>query len=52
MRLEKQIKYCEEHNDPMFAPTDGICWSCNRQIPDTDEKLITGCPHCHHSFCE
>jgi hypothetical protein len=50
--MKKQKKYCEEHNVPMFAPEDGKCWCCNKQIPDTDEKLITGCPFCNYSFCD
>lgn len=44
-----------------FAPTNGICWRCKRNIAEgengiTLEKLgdyiITGCPHCHISYCE
>lgn len=44
-----------------FAPSNGICWRCGRNIAEgangiTLEKLgdyiITGCPHCNYSFCD
>ena len=42
-----------------FAPPSGYCYSCRRQIYDTDDRkekalkeLVTGCPHCHYSFVE
>ena len=44
-----------------FAPSDGRCWKCGRNIAEgkgaiTVESLgnyiITGCPHCHASFCD
>lgn len=55
-----QKEYCENHELPHFAPSDGICWSCHRQIYDEDRisveeaksELITGCPVCHRSFCD
>ena len=50
--LDKQKKYCEENNLPMFAPANGICGSCKRQIEDTDKEHITGCPHCNRSYCD
>lgn len=27
-----QKKYCQEHNAPHFAPYDGVCWKCRRNI--------------------
>lgn len=27
-----QKKYCEQRNLPMFAPSDGICYNCRRNI--------------------
>ena len=50
--MEKQQKYCKEKGIPMFAPIDGRCFKCGKQIPDTNEKHITGCPHCCKSFCD
>lgn len=63
-----QVAYCEEHEIPIFAPAGGICEHCGRNIylPTNGPKgmvygyteeyaenhLITGCPHCNHSFCE
>ena len=44
-----------------FAPSNGICWRCGRNIAegengytpeDIGDYIITGCPHCHYSFCE
>lgn len=44
-----------------FAPHDRRCWKCGKDITTgekgiTLEKLgdyiITGCPHCHRSFCD
>jgi len=44
-----------------FAPQDRRCWNCKKEITAgengiTLEKLgdyiITGCPHCHKSFCD
>lgn len=58
--IEGQRKYCKENNYPHFAPADGICWKCNRNIYEppyiTVEKasneLITSCPYCNISYCE
>lgn len=63
-----QSKYCDAHNCPKFAPSDGHCYRCgmNIYLPTngpygdvrgiTVEKagstLVTGCPHCHYSFVE
>lgn len=50
--MKKQIIYCKENKLPMFAPEDGICFSCNRRINDKGDDLITGCESCNYSFCE
>ena len=52
IHMQKQLAYCVEHNLPMFAPQDGICWSCNQQIPDHGDNLITGCTHCNRTYCD
>lgn len=65
--LQKQKGY------PGFAPSDGICYRCKRQIyakienkneitgetyftgvsvEKASSELITGCPHCHRSYCD
>lgn len=48
--LEKQDKYCRERDLPMFVFDK--CWSCGKQIEDTDSEHITGCSFCGRSFCE
>lgn len=66
--IEAQSNYCKENEDPLFAPQDGFCHSCGKQIyADYEEhgsidrgesleyarnNLITGCPHCHRSYCD
>ena len=58
---QAQEKYCEEHNPPHFAPASGVCWRCGNNIyygqrgisvEKAGSTLITGCPHCHWSYCE
>ena len=29
---EEQRRYCEDQECPMFAPSDGICYRCGRNI--------------------
>ena len=49
------------HRRVGFAPLNGICYRCGRDITKgekaiTLEKLgdyiITGCPYCHRSYCD
>lgn len=63
-----QRDYCDEHGYPLFAPRDGLCYRCGRNIylptngsngrvigitvKEAGQKLITGCPHCNYSFVE
>lgn len=30
--IEAQIKYCDDHDLPMFMPRDGICPYCSRDM--------------------
>ena len=56
--IAAQKQYCRDNKAPHFAPEDGFCWSCGKQIyTRIDEKqaskdLITGCPHCSRSYCD
>lgn len=65
--IEAQKKYCKEKRYPHFAPSGGHCWSCGRNIYEPKEnkygttgitleqasnQLVTGCPHCHRSYCD
>jgi len=63
-----QQEYCDKHEIPMFAPYNGICYRCGRNIylptngrngaifgvtvEQAGSQLITGCPHCSYSFVE
>ena len=62
-----QANLCSAKGYPHFAPTSGRCYNCGKniyqQIDHGDFKtgvsveragheLITGCPHCHYSYCE
>lgn len=62
-----QKALCQEKVFPHFAPHDGRCFNCHKGIYEqidhgtyqtgfSVEKagthLITGCPHCHYSYCD
>lgn len=63
-----QDTYCDQHEIPHFAPSDGCCYSCGRNIyqlgkysdgspcgisvEEAGSRLVTGCPYCHYSFVE
>ena len=56
-----QEEYCREKKMPYFAPSNGICWSCKKNIyedligisvEEASVELITGCPHCYKSFLD
>lgn len=51
-RLQQQIVFCQARNIPMFAPVNGICFSCGEKIADSDNEHITGCKQCFRSFVE
>jgi len=52
--IEAQKEYAKKIDAPMFAPTDGRCWGCGKDIVNEKwaTELITGCPHCHRSYCD
>ena len=56
--IDAQRQYCKEHKYPMFAPNDGFCFSCGKQIYTrinseyAGKEHITGCPHCSRSYCD
>ncbi len=55
-KIKAQKEYCERTKTPFFAPTNGICWRCGRQIfteinlERAGNSLVTGCPFCHRSY--
>lgn len=57
--VEAQERYCEENELPCYAPSNGRCPNCQRNIyldgygiRHASRNLITCCPHCHYSFVE
>ena len=62
-----QDKECDREGYPHFAPRDGKCWNCNKDIYTEQDHggyktgisvekagstLITGCPHCNRTYCD
>ena len=62
-----QAKYCNLKDYPHFAPPNGICYSCHSDIytqkpkgkfisgisvESAGKSHVTGCPHCHRSYCD
>jgi len=58
MCLEAQKKLCADKQYPHFAPYDGVCYRCRKQIYErislqrASSDLITGCPWCSRSYCD
>ena len=65
--VEAQREFCKEKGYPHFAPSNGICYNCRKDIytqidhgtfksglsyERASSELITGCPHCHRSYCD
>lgn len=55
--IKFQAALCEKEKLPHFAPRNGVCWSCRRQIYGPDggydgTSFVTGCPWCHRSYCD
>lgn len=55
--IERQRQICEPIGEqPNFAPRDGVCWGCGKQIYDHPNRdgatLVTGCPWCHKTYCD
>lgn len=55
-KIKAQNKYCRENSIPRFAPFDGKCFGCKRNIyerytiGEASKGLLTGCPWCNMSF--
>lgn len=64
--IKAQEEYCTAKHVPRFAPANGMCTYCQEQIyaprrgkttggislKEAGSRMVTGCPHCHRSFCE
>ena len=57
-KIRAQRDYCDTHKVPHFAPKDGVCWCCHKQIyteitfEKASSELITGCPICARTYCD
>jgi hypothetical protein len=65
---EAQKALIEKNDYPFFPGRDGECYACGKNIyteikheggytsgvdlHKASTELITGCPHCHTSYCE
>lgn len=58
-----QKALCKAKGYPHFAPEDGRCFRCGKNIYQNYDhsgvsleragrELITGCPHCNRSYCD
>ncbi|OWF74684.1 hypothetical protein B4902_00735 [Yersinia frederiksenii] len=60
-----QAEYCQNNGVPHFAPHDGICFRCKKDIYQqhslngrstgitverAGSELVTYCPHCNRSY--
>ena len=67
LSCKAQDSYVDKKKYPHFAPMNGKCYHCGNNIYEkitsgkwtsgysvkrASSELITGCPHCHHSYCE
>lgn len=52
--VQARVELYASKNFPRFAPSDGICWACRRQIFEVEDGscLVTCCPHCHRSYVD
>lgn len=55
--VANQSALCKEEGYPHFAPRDGVCWDCHKNIyehhhENGGQRHVTGCPWCHWSYCE
>ncbi|MEJ7737422.1 MAG: hypothetical protein WKF97_08350 [Chitinophagaceae bacterium] len=64
---EAQAELCKQTREPHFAPYQGVCYGCKRNIYEQVDRgsyqtgisvvsagisHITGCPHCQKSYCD
>ena len=55
-KMNAQKKMCEEDEVPLFAPEDGLCGFCGKQIYNrismekAEKELITHCPYCSMAY--
>ena len=52
-KLDAQRELCESQGIPKFAPA--VCWSCGASWATSyrdGKSHVTGCPHCHRTWCD
>lgn len=55
-KIKAQEKMCEKEKIHLFAPEDGLCFNCNKQIYNrismekAANELITHCPYCSRAY--
>lgn len=62
-----QMEYCKKINAPLFAPNDGVCYRCKKDIyqkqglrgyetgislEKANSTHVIYCPHCNVSYCD
>lgn len=63
--IADQKALCDDKGYPHFGPDDGRCYNCRSNVYQnypygnggisygkSGKELVTGCPHCHISYCE
>lgn len=56
IKIKAQEELCDDWNVPYFAPDDGWCVNCNKQIyrgltlKECREEHITHCPYCSYAY--
>lgn len=58
--IADQAARCREMGWPNFAPGDGFCYNCRKNIYQnysnrtgwTGKSAVTGCPHCNISYID
>ena len=55
-KINAQEVHAEENELPLFAPEDGLCFNCGKQIynritmEEAANELITNCPYCSRAY--
>lgn len=42
LAVKAQKDYCKSNEAPHFAPRNGVCWKCNKNIYEQHEKQYAG----------
>lgn len=59
--IRAQHKFCNENKVHEYAPNNGVCYRCGRNIymgkfgfsvEQASSTHVTYCPYCNRSFCD